>query len=91
MSSYGFAAGETVNIVSGTTTLGTAVASSTGRTVGLTGTSGGTSNVISYTTDAGVNYVTYKYFAIKIGLLNDGTNSAIVPRVGDLRAMALQL
>jgi Domain of unknown function (DUF4815) len=91
MSGSGFAAGETVNIVSGTTTIGTAVASATGRTVALNGTSGGTSNVISYTTDSGVTYTTYKYFAIKIGLLNDGTNSAVVPRVGDLRALALQL
>lgn len=92
MSGSGYAAGETVNIVNGGgTTIGTAVASYTGRTVALNGTSGGTSNVISYTTDTGVTYTTYKYFAIKIGLLNDGTNSAIVPRVGDLRALALQL
>jgi hypothetical protein len=87
MSATGYAAGETVNIINGGTTVGTAVVSYTGRTIALNG----TSNVISYTTDAGVTYSSYKYFAVKIGLLNDGTNSAIVPRVGDFRAIALQI
>lgn len=36
----------------------------------------------------GIAYTGFKQFAIKIGLL--GTDSAIVPRVGDLRAIALQ-
>lgn len=37
----------------------------------------------------GIAYTDYKYFAIKIVLLSN--NSAIVPRVADLRALALQL
>lgn len=36
----------------------------------------------------GATYTGFKRFAIKIGLM--GTNSALVPRVGDLRAIALQ-
>lgn len=92
MTDSGFMAGETVNVIDGSGTVtGTKLVSATGRTVAMNGTVGGTSNVISYTTDAGVTYTMYKYFAIKIGLLNDGVNSAIVPRVGDLRVLALQL
>ena len=37
----------------------------------------------------GTTFKSYKYFAIKIVLT--GTNSAVVPRVADLRAIALQL
>ena len=40
-------------------------------------------------TRSGVTFTGYKYFAIKIVLT--GTDSAIVPRVADLRAIALQL
>lgn len=36
----------------------------------------------------GITYSGFKQFAIKIGLM--GTNSALVPRVGDLRVIALQ-
>ena len=37
----------------------------------------------------GTTFKSYKYFAIKIVLT--GTNSAVIPRVADLRAIALQL
>jgi hypothetical protein len=90
MSASGFAAGETANIVSSGVTIGNTLISFTGKTVSLTGSSGGASNVITYTTDTGVTYTTYKYFAVKIGLLNDGINSAVYPRAADLRCLALQ-
>jgi hypothetical protein len=44
--------------------------------------------VVQYTNSAGVQFTGFKYYAIKIGLT--GTNSAIVPKVGDLRVLALQ-
>ena len=89
MSATGFAAGESANVVNSTgVVVGNTVISAVGRPVAL---NGGVANVLSYTTDAGVTYSSYKYFAIKIGLLNDGLNSAIVPRVGDLRVIALQM
>ena len=37
----------------------------------------------------GINYTGYKYFAVKILLLGD--NSAVYPRVADLRCVALQM
>jgi hypothetical protein len=39
-------------------------------------------------TSGGITYKTFKQFAIKIGLM--GTDSAIVPKVTDVRAIALQ-
>lgn len=48
-------------------------------------------DVVSYTTEIDetpVTLSTFKQYQIKIGLV--GNNSAIVPRVGDLRAIALQ-
>jgi hypothetical protein len=89
MSASGFAAGESANVVNTATgnVVGNTVITTLGRPAALIG---GTSNVISYTTDNGVTYQSYKYFAIKVGLLNDGENTAVVPRVGDLRAIALQ-
>ena len=91
MSDTGYYAGETANVVNSTgIVVGNTQVYATGRTVALNSEYGGAANVISYTTDAGVTYSTYKYFALKVGLLNDGVNSAIVPRVGDLRAIALQ-
>ena len=48
----------------------------------------GAAGQFQYTT-SGTTFTGYKYFAIKIVLT--GTNSAIVPRVADLRAIALQL
>lgn len=89
MSSSGLYSGETANVINSTGVIvGNTVISSIGRPVAL---NGGVSNVLSYTTDAGATYSSYKYFAVKIGLLNDGYNSAIVPRVGDLRVIALQM
>lgn len=44
---------------------------------------------LQYTNESGVTFTGYKYFAIKIGL--EASNSAIVPRVGDLRVIALQI
>jgi hypothetical protein len=91
MSDTGFDAGETANVVNTTgVVVGNTQVLYTGRTVALNGDYAGAANVITYTTDVGVTYSTYKYFSIKVGLLNDGVNSAVVPRVGDLRAIALQ-
>ena len=91
MSETGYNAGETANVINSTgIVVGNTQVYATGRTVALNSDFGGAANVISYTTDSGVTYSTYKYFALKVGLLNDGVNSAIVPRVGDLRAIALQ-
>jgi len=44
---------------------------------------------VQYTNSKGAVFTGYKYFAIKVGLA--GNNSAIVPRVADLRAICLQL
>ena len=49
----------------------------------------GSSGEYQYTNSQGITFTGYKYFAVKIGL--SGTNSAIVPRVADLRAIALQI
>ena len=48
----------------------------------------GTDGAVRYTANDN-NFSGFKQFMIKIGLL--GTNSAIPPKVGDLRAIALQL
>jgi hypothetical protein len=56
----------------------------------MTGTTiGGASNTVAYVNSSGTSFSGYKYFAIKIGLL--GTNSAVVPRVADLKCIALQM
>lgn len=52
-------------------------------------TPGGASNTVAYLTGSGTKLSGFKYFAIKIGLL--GTNSAVVPRVADLKCIALQM
>jgi hypothetical protein len=44
---------------------------------------------VRYTNSQGIVFTGYKSFQIKIGLI--GTNSAIVPRVADLRCIALQI
>jgi Domain of unknown function (DUF4815) len=56
-------------------------------TANLTGPNG----EIQYTNGAGITFTGYKYFAIKIGLVNTQNNTAIYPRVGDLRTIALQI
>ena len=43
---------------------------------------------IQYVSSTGSTLTTFKQFSVKIGLL--GTDSSIVPKVGDLRAIALQ-
>lgn len=48
----------------------------------------GVGNVASYTSD-GIQYSGFKQFQVKIVLT--GTNSALVPKVADLRVIALQL
>lgn len=47
------------------------------------------SGAVVYTNSAGTSFTGYKYFAIKIGLT--ATNSAVVPRVADLKCIALQI
>lgn len=49
----------------------------------------GSMGQFQYTNGAGVKFTGYKYFAIKIVLTAD--NSALVPRVADLRCIALQI
>jgi hypothetical protein len=44
---------------------------------------------VQYTNSQGVNFVGFKHFAIKVGLL--GSNSAVIPRVADLRVIATQM
>lgn len=44
---------------------------------------------VQYTNSQGILFTSYKSFQIKVGLL--GTNSAIIPRVADLRTIALQI
>jgi len=44
---------------------------------------------VQYTTSAGITFTGYKYFAVKIGLM--ASNSAVIPRVADLRTIALQI
>ena len=45
--------------------------------------------IVSYTNSAGTKFLGYKQFAIKVGLSSD--NPAVVPRVADLRVIAVQL
>jgi hypothetical protein len=49
----------------------------------------GTNGEFRYTNGAGTTFTGYKYFAVKIVLT--ATNAAVVPRVADLRCIALQL
>ena len=44
---------------------------------------------VQYTNSQGITFTGYKYFQVKIGLRS--TNSAIIPRVADLRCIALQI
>lgn len=44
---------------------------------------------VQYTNSQGIVLTGYKYFAVKVGLLSP--NSALVPRVADLRTIALQI
>ena len=49
----------------------------------------GSQGQIRYTNSQGITFTGFKLFQVKIGLL--GTNSAVVPRVADLRTIALQI
>ena len=49
----------------------------------------GTQGQVQYTNSQGIVMTGYKYFAVKVGLLSP--NSALVPRVADLRTIALQI
>jgi len=51
----------------------------------------GPNGEVQYTNNQGITATGYKYFAIKVGLINTANNSAVVPRVADLRAIALQM
>jgi hypothetical protein len=44
---------------------------------------------VQYTNPEGSTFTGFKYYAVKIGLL--GTDAAVVPRVGDLRTIAVQI
>ena len=44
---------------------------------------------VQYTNSSGIIFTGYKYFAVKIGLM--ASNSAVIPRVADLRTLALQI
>lgn len=49
----------------------------------------GVNGEVQYKNSAGITFTGFKYYALKIGLLAD--NSAVVPRVGDLRSIAIQI
>jgi hypothetical protein len=51
----------------------------------------GTNGEVQYTNSQGGVFTGYKYFAIKVGLTNTANNSALIPRVADLRVIALQI
>ena len=50
----------------------------------------GNNNVVRYFNSANAHFDTYKYFSLKI-VLRTSTGSHVVPRVKDLRAIALQI
>lgn len=49
----------------------------------------GPNGEVQYKNSEGITFTGFKYYAIKIGLL--ANDSAIVPRVGDLRVIAIQI
>jgi hypothetical protein len=73
----------------GVTIKGNANISIVGSTSATIATINAASNVVQYKTDTGITYNGYKQFAVKIGLL--ANNSAVVPKVADLRVIALQV
>jgi hypothetical protein len=81
----GFTSNETANVVNSTgSVIGNTVISAIGRTASINANTG----IVEYWTQTGVNFKGYKQFSIKIGLSSN--NSAIVPRVADVRSIALQ-
>jgi hypothetical protein len=86
MSDTGYLIGETANVVNSTgVVVGNTVIGQIGQQPSLRGPNG----EVTYTTDDGLSFTGYKSFSVKIGLLSD--NSAIYPKVGDLRCIALQM
>jgi len=51
----------------------------------------GSQGQVVYTSSQGISFTGFKSFQVKIGLVGNGTNSAIVPRVADFRTIALQI
>lgn len=49
----------------------------------------GPNQEVQYKNSLGTTFTGFKYYAVKIGLVAD--NSAVIPRVGDLRCIALQI
>ena len=49
----------------------------------------GPNDEVQYTNSDGITFTGFKYYAVKIGLV--GSNAAVVPRVGDLRVIAVQI
>ncbi len=49
----------------------------------------GPNSEVQYKNPDGITFTGFKYYAVKIGLL--GENAAVVPRVGDLRVIAIQI
>ena len=45
--------------------------------------------IVTYTNTAGTTFNSFKQFQVKIGLSSE--NTAVVPKVADLRVIALQL
>ncbi len=56
----------------------------------------GAGGAVQYTNSSGATFTGYKYFAVKVGIIvtpdqMGSINTAVVPRVGDLRCIALQM
>jgi hypothetical protein len=49
----------------------------------------GPNDEVQYTNSDGITFTGFKYYAVKIGLV--GSNAAVVPRVADLRVIAVQI
>ena len=81
----GFVLNQKANVVnSNGYVIGNTIISGIGRTASINA----NTNIVEYWTQTGVNFKGYKQFSIKIGLASN--NSAIVPRVADVRTIALQ-
>lgn len=49
----------------------------------------GSNGEVQYTNSAGVTFTSFKYFVFKVVML--GTNTSLIPRLQDMRAIALQI
>jgi hypothetical protein len=86
MDDTGYTPGENVSVFFANTTF---KGSATISTIGKTAYTNTATGIVTYTADDGTTYTGYKQYATKIGLLSD--NSAVVPKVADLRIIALQV